>query len=170
MNKRSLAPAGLAAAALVIAACGSSGNSANPGSTKPPASPTTNANTLKTMTINGTMVVTDAKGLTLYSFAPDTPTTSKCNGTCAGVWPPVQGPATAGAGITGKLGTITRADGATQATYNGHPVYTYTGDTAPGQANGNGLNVQGGVWHEVTNSGAGSPAPSHSGSSGGNGY
>jgi predicted lipoprotein with Yx(FWY)xxD motif len=169
MNKRSLAPAGLAAAALVIAACGSSGS---PASTKPSPSPTASASAsaLKTMTINGTVVVTNAKGLTLYSFAPDTPTTSKCNGACAGVWPPVQGPATAGAGVTGKLATITRADGSTQATYNGHPLYTYTGDTAPGQANGNGLDVQGGVWHEVTVSGGAAPAPSHSSSSGGYGY
>jgi predicted lipoprotein with Yx(FWY)xxD motif len=43
--------------------------------------------------------------------------------------------------------------GSTQATYDGHPLYTYTADTAPGQAKGNGLNVEGGVWHEVTASG-----------------
>jgi predicted lipoprotein with Yx(FWY)xxD motif len=169
MNKRWLTPAGLAAFVLVLAACGSSGTSGSSSTTRPPASPTASASALKTMTINGTMVVTDSKGLTLYSFAPDTSTTSKCNGACAGVWPPVKGPATAGAGVTGKLATITRADGSTQATYNGHPLYTYTGDTAPGQANGNGLNLSGGVWHEIPAAGSGgaAPAPSHSGSSGG---
>jgi predicted lipoprotein with Yx(FWY)xxD motif len=166
MNKR-WAPAGLAAAALVIAACGSSASPGSSGTTTPAAS----SSALKTMSINGTVVLTNAKGLTLYSFAPDTSTTSKCNGSCAGVWPPVKGPATAGSGVTGKLATITRADGSTQATYNGHPLYTYTGDSAPGQANGNNLNVSGGVWHEVTASGGAAPAPSHSSSgSGGYGY
>jgi predicted lipoprotein with Yx(FWY)xxD motif len=63
------------------------------------------------------------------------------------------GPAAAGQDITGTLGVITRADGSTQATYDGHPLYIYTTDTAPGQAKGNGLNVEGGVWHEVTASG-----------------
>jgi predicted lipoprotein with Yx(FWY)xxD motif len=86
----------------------------------------------------------------LYWFVPDTATTSKCNGSCATFWPPVKGPATAGAGVTGTLATIKRADGSVQATYNGHPLYTYVGDHAPGQATGNGLNVNGGVWHEVT--------------------
>jgi predicted lipoprotein with Yx(FWY)xxD motif len=65
----------------------------------------------------------------------------------------VAGPATAGAGVTGKLGTIKRSDGSTQATYNGHPLYTYVGDSAPGQAKGNGLNLSGGLWHEVPASG-----------------
>ena len=94
--------------------------------------------------------MTNGKGFTLYWFVPDTATTSKCNGSCATFWPPVKGPATAGAGVTGKLATIKRADGSAQATYNGHPLYTYVGDHAPGQATGNGLNANGGVWHEVT--------------------
>ena len=61
-------------------------------------------------------------------------------------------------GVTGKLGTITRSDGTAQATYNGDPLYTYVGDTAPGQAKGNGLNASGGVWHEVTVSGSAAAA------------
>jgi predicted lipoprotein with Yx(FWY)xxD motif len=65
----------------------------------------------------------------------------------------VKGPVTAGPGVTGTLGTIKRADGSTQATYDGHPLYTYVGDSAPGQAHGNGLNLNGGLWHEVTPSG-----------------
>ena len=103
----------------------------------------------------------------MHWFAPDTPTTSKCNGSCGTFWPPVKGPATAGAGVTGKLATITRSDGSVQATYNGHPLYTYSVDSAPGQAKGNGLNLSGGVWHEVTASGAAAPASSKSASSGG---
>jgi predicted lipoprotein with Yx(FWY)xxD motif len=157
--------AGLAAMALVVAACGSSGSSSAPSSSAAaPASsaaPSTPASTsaLMTATINGTKVVTNSRGFTLYWFAPDTSTTSKCNGSCATYWPPVKGPATAGAGVTGTLGTITRSDGTKQATYDGHPLYTYVGDTAPGQAKGNALNLSGGLWYEMTVSGA-TPAAS----------
>ena len=108
---------------------------------------------LKTMHIGGVTVLTNAKGRTLYRFAPDTATRSACYGTCAAYWPPVQGAATAGPDVTGRLGTITRSDGSVQATYDGHPLYTYVGDTAAGQANGNGLNLNGGLWYEVTASG-----------------
>jgi len=171
MNKTWLAPAGLAAT-LLIAACGSSTSSG--GSTSTAAAPASSAaassSALKTTKIGGATVLTNAKGFTLYWFVPDTPTTSKCNGSCATYWPPVKGPATAGAGVTGKLGTITRSDGSVQATYNGHPLYTYVADGAPGQAKGNGLNLSGGVWHEVTVSGAAAPAPSGSASAGGGGY
>jgi predicted lipoprotein with Yx(FWY)xxD motif len=108
---------------------------------------------LKTVRISGVTVLANARGLTLYWFAPDTATRSNCNGTCAAYWPPVKGPATAGPGATGRLGRIERPDGSIQATYDGHPLYTYIGDTAPGQANGNGLNLNGGLWHEVIASG-----------------
>jgi predicted lipoprotein with Yx(FWY)xxD motif len=105
---------------------------------------------LKTATIGGVTVLTNAKGFTLYWFAPDTPTRSACYGACVGYWPPLTGPPAPGPGVTGKLGTIKRTDGTTQASYNGHPLYTYVGDTAPGQAFGNNLNLNGGLWHEVT--------------------
>jgi len=108
---------------------------------------------LKTAKIGGVTVLTSAKGFTLYWFAPDTPARSNCNGGCAAYWPPVTGTPAAGPGVTGRLGTIKRSDGTTQATYNGHPLYTYLGDNAPGQANGNGINLNGGLWHEVTVSG-----------------
>jgi len=98
-------------------------------------------------------VLTNAKGLTLYWFAPDTSTKSVCNGSCAQYWPPVPGHVRAGPGVTGTLGTITRSDGSSQATYNGHPLYTYVSDTSPGQDNGNNLNINGGLWHDVTVSG-----------------
>jgi predicted lipoprotein with Yx(FWY)xxD motif len=122
-----------------------------------------------TATVNGTKVLTNAKGFVLYWFAPDTPTSSKCTGSCATFWPPVTGPVTAGSGVTGTLGTITRSDGTKQATYDGHPLYTYVGDTAPGQAKGNGLNLSGGLWYEMTVSGA-TPAALASAKSGGGGY
>jgi predicted lipoprotein with Yx(FWY)xxD motif len=60
---------------------------------------------------------------------------------------------TAGPGVPGRLATIRRSDGSAQATYDGHPLYTYIGDTAPGQAHGNDLNLNGGLWHEVTTAG-----------------
>ena len=174
MNKTWLAPAGLAAT-LLIAACGSSTSATGAGSTTssaaaPASSAAASSSVLKTTKIGGATVLTNAKGFTLYWFAPDTPTTSNCNGSCAAYWPPVKGPATAGAGVTGKLGTITRSDGSMQATYNGHPLYTYVADSAPGQAKGNGLNLNGGVWHEVTVSGAAALAPSGSAGAGGGGY
>ena len=92
------------------------------------------------------MVLTDAAGRTLYSFAPDWPNKSVCYGSCAAYWPPVTGNPTAGSGITGKIGTIKRTDGTTQLTYDGHPLYTYIGDNAPGQDNGNNINLNGGLW------------------------
>ena len=163
-SSRSWIPAGWAAAALaalavVATACGSSsgGSSAGSGSSaSAAASPTAGSSStaLKTAKIGGATVLTNAKGFTLYWFVPDTATKSNCNGSCAHFWPPVKGPATAGSGVTGKLGVITRSDGSKQATYVGHPLYTYVGDTAPGQAKGNGLNLSGGVWHEMTASGA----------------
>ena len=158
--------AGLALIAVLATGCSAAaaGYHAAAGS----AASSSSSSAVKTATINGATVLTNAKGLTLYSFAPDTMTTSNCNGTCAQLWPPVHGPVTSGPGVTGRLGTITRADGAIQATYNGHPLYTYVADTAPGQAKGNGLNASGGVWHEVTASGAAAPASTTGG--GGYGY
>jgi predicted lipoprotein with Yx(FWY)xxD motif len=109
---------------------------------------------LKTTTIHGATVLTNAKGHTLYWFERDTPNMSNCNGGCAAYWPPVTGSAAAGSGIAGKFGTIKRTDGSSQITYNSHPLYTYIADSGPGQANGNNINLNGGVWHEVTVSGA----------------
>jgi len=170
--------AGLAALALALSACASSASSSSstpatsapaagassPASSAPassaPAS-SASATTLGKTTINGTAVVTNSKGMTLYWFVPDTSTASKCTGSCATYWPPLIGPVTAGSGVTGTLGSITRPGGATQVTYDGHPLYTYAGDSAPGQAKGNGLNVSGGVWWEMTVSGA-KPATSTS--------
>jgi predicted lipoprotein with Yx(FWY)xxD motif len=90
----------------------------------------------------------------VYWFVPDTSTTSKCSGSCATYWPPVTGPATAGSGVTGTLGTITRSDGSKEVTYDGHPLYTYAGDQSAGQAKGNDVNASGGLWWEMTVSGA----------------
>lgn len=162
-----LASAAVIAAALSVAACGSSSSSSSGPASAPPSAAsgsTSSASALKTTTIDGTTVLTNTQGFTLYMFAPDSSTASKCDGSCAQIWPPVTGPVIAGPGISGTLGTIKRADGATQATYNGHPLYAYAGDTQPGQAKGNGIK---GVWHEVT---PGTAAAASSPGTGGYGY
>jgi predicted lipoprotein with Yx(FWY)xxD motif len=82
----------------------------------------------------------DARGLSLYFFANDAVGggTSACTGQCASAWPPLaaSGPLTAGAGVSGELGTMTRADGMEQVTYNGRPLYLFANDQAPGDTNG----------------------------------
>jgi predicted lipoprotein with Yx(FWY)xxD motif len=146
-----------AAAAAVVAACSSSGTpsgtSASGGSSAHVAAA---AIGLKTAKVGGATVLTNAKGFTLYSFAPDTSTKSKCNGTCAQNWPPVK-PATA-SGVKGAFATIKRSDGSAQLTFHGHPLYTFVGDKSPGQASGNGINAFGGLWHEAHASGTAGPA------------
>jgi predicted lipoprotein with Yx(FWY)xxD motif len=139
--------AGLTAAGLGVAAVVLLGVAVANASTSAPAATSTTA--LKTATIGGKTVLTNGKGFTLYSFAPDTPTTSKCYGTCAAYWPPAIGSSAAGSGLPGKTTTIKRTDGSLQLTYNGHPLYTYVGDSAPGQASGNNVNLNGGLWLEV---------------------
>jgi|HubBroStandDraft_6_1064221.scaffolds.fasta_scaffold381764_2 predicted lipoprotein with Yx(FWY)xxD motif len=179
----------LAGGAALLAACGSSGSPST--STSTPAtsgaassaatSPQGSGSSASTVTImthstsKGT-VLTNAQGKTLYWFAIDTPTKSNCNGSCTSFWPPVIGKAAAVSGTTlmHGFGTITRSDGSVQATYDGHPLYTYAADTAPGQIGGNALNVSGGLWWAMTPSGAklggAAPSGSSSSSSGGGGY
>jgi predicted lipoprotein with Yx(FWY)xxD motif len=124
-------------------------------------------------------ILVDSKGNTLYTFAKDTGSQSMCAGSCASVWPPLTASGhPTGRGVSaGMLGTTKRADGSTQVTFAGHPLYTYTADSGPGQATGNGINEFGGVWNAVLPSGAPAPAGGSSGgggasttSSGGYGY
>lgn len=162
------APAGFAAAALVLAACGSSspGSTSSASSSAPSAaSSAASGTTLQMTTFSGKKVLTNAQGMAVYWFAVDTSSKSNCSKTCLKFWPIVPGPATAGTGVTGTLGVIT-TNGVKQATYEGHPLYTYVGDTAPGQVKGNALNVSGGLWWVMTPSGA-KVAASSAGSSGG---
>jgi predicted lipoprotein with Yx(FWY)xxD motif len=169
--------AGLAALALTVSACASSGSSSAATSNTPAAGggssssapAATGGSTVTAKTIGGQQVLTDAQGKTLYWFAIDTSSKSNCSGSCATYWPPVKGPVTAGSGVTGTLGTITRSDGTKQATYLGHPLYTYVADSAPGQNKGNGLNLSGGLWWEMTVSGSKPPAGSAAATTGGGG-
>jgi predicted lipoprotein with Yx(FWY)xxD motif len=113
-------------------------------------------------------ILVDSKGLTLYTFQNDTGSMSTCNGSCAQFWPPLiaSGKPSAGSGVSaGMLGTSKRSDGSTQVTFAGHPVYTYSLDSSPGQTTGNGINSSGGIWNAVQPSGAKAPM----GSSGGSG-
>jgi predicted lipoprotein with Yx(FWY)xxD motif len=184
MRHRKWMPAAFAVFAIALTACGSSSSggtasgtpsaaASSPGSQSPSASTVM----LKSAKTHLGTVLTNAKGFTLYWFAIDTATSSKCTGSCTTYWPPVTGSPQASAGVSlpGKLGTITRSDGTVQATYNGHPLYTYSGDSSPGQTSGNKVNGSGGLWYAVTLSGsagagASSAPASSSGGGGGGGY
>lgn len=117
-------------------------------------------------------VLTDTHGMTLYYFDPDTATTAACTGGCTQVWPPLLLPAGtphASASLSGTLATVQDANGR-QVTYNGHPLYTFSGDTKPGDTNGNGIQ---GKWHVATPSIpvlAANSSSSGTGSSGGYSY
>ena len=164
---------GLAAFALTVSACASSGSSTATTANTPAAGGNSSSapaaaggNTVSQKTIGSQQVLVDSSGKTLYWFAIDTSGASKCSGTCLTFWPVVKGPVTAGSGVTGTLGTITRSDGSMQATYLGHPLYTYIGDKSPGQNKGNGVNASGGLWWEMTVNGS-TPSPSAAGGGGG---
>jgi predicted lipoprotein with Yx(FWY)xxD motif len=169
----------LAASAVLLAACASNSSPTGPATSSPAASATDQANAgarsvaIKTMSTSKGTVLANPDGLTLYWFAKDTKTQSKCNGSCATYWPPVLGTAVAAAGrLPHGFGTIKRAGGQTQATYDGHPLYTYMGDTAAGHVNGNGLSASGGLWWAITPSGTKlrpRKASKSSGSGGGSG-
>ena len=94
---------------------------------------------------NGTfgMVLTDAQGFTLYTFPSDHNGISSCTGSCASIWPALTVPAgttaTAGPGVPGTVSEVLQPDGADQVTYNGSPLYTFVGDSSPGQATGDGV-------------------------------
>lgn len=105
-----------------------------------------------TVTVQGKSetILTDASGKTLYYFTPDTATTSACTSACAQNWPPLlstgSGTPTSSTTLSGKISTQTTANG-NQVAYNGHFLYTFANDTAPGQANGQGLL---GKWYVAT--------------------
>jgi predicted lipoprotein with Yx(FWY)xxD motif len=94
-------------------------------------------------------VLTDASGKTLYYFKKDTATKAACTGNCTDLWPPLllaTGTPTSSGSLPGKLTVVTDANGK-QIQYNGHFLYTFKGDFAAGQANGQGI---GGVWFVAT--------------------
>jgi predicted lipoprotein with Yx(FWY)xxD motif len=154
------------AGALVLAACGGSGTSSSSGSSPSyGAAPPSNSNTssssgaasvvgTKTTSL-GTFLV-DGTGRTLYLWDADHGSKSTCSGACAQAWPPLTTTATPKAGGAVKaslLGTTKRADGSSEVTYAGHPLYTFAGDTQAGQTTGQGSNGFGAPWWVVTPAG-----------------
>jgi predicted lipoprotein with Yx(FWY)xxD motif len=167
-SKRIYGGAALALLAIAVAGCGSS---ADPSATAN-SSTTASAAVIKTADTTHGTVLTDSSGYTLYWFAKDHGTTSACTGSCATAWPPVTvtGTPDAGASLPGKLGTISRGSGVMQLTYDGHPLYTYAGDTSPGTVTGNDINGYGGLWWAMTTTGATVASTSSTKSSGGGGW
>ncbi|MBX5449593.1 hypothetical protein [Thermogemmatispora sp.] len=123
-------------------------------STTPTAAPASGPVVVKTtmVSLNGqsTTILTDIRGRTLYYFTSDTPTQSACTGGCASTWPPLlfqgNGSPQSATPLPGRLSVVKDAHGQ-QIAYNGHLLYTYAGDTAPGQIHGNGV---GGRWFVAT--------------------
>jgi predicted lipoprotein with Yx(FWY)xxD motif len=157
----------LIAAVLVASACTSAGSSPA-GSSQAPSSELASvaggATIGTTSTAKYGTVLTGPTGMTLYTHAGDNATTSTCTGGCATAWPPLvtTGPPTAGAGVTGQLGTLTRPDGTTQVTYGGLPLYYWQGDAKAGDTTGQGVN--GFSVALVSGSASGTPAASASSS------
>jgi predicted lipoprotein with Yx(FWY)xxD motif len=146
-----------------VAACSNNqgGNPTNPPATQPAsssaasqppaASPPAGSAVTLTLATNSKLgdYVTGADGMALYVFLPDKgKDTSQCTGSCAGNWPPLTvadaGDVTAGDGVTGALGTITRDDGSLQVTLGGAPLYYYIADKAAGDVKGQDVND---VWY-----------------------
>ena len=178
--KRELALIGGTAGLLILAACGSAtagtGSSNSPTAiaaptatptpvatptptpTPVPAAPPPAAGTAVSLRSVGNLgqILVGANGKTVYVFLADKGMTSTCNGSCAQNWPPVTTtgtPHAAGGVSQALLGTTKRADGATQVTYHGHPLYYFIADTGPGMANGEGLNAFGALWEVVNAAG-----------------
>jgi predicted lipoprotein with Yx(FWY)xxD motif len=164
------------ASLMLLAACGGGGSTyGSDGSGTSQVAHT--AGSIAVATTAAGKVLVDPTGRTLYVFAPDSRGHSTCTGSCETYWPPVPGADAkrgASAAVTATLGSIKRADGSSQLTVDGYPVYTYVGDHAKGQANGQGTNLSGGLWWVVSPSGARvtkTPPTSAGGSSaGGGGY
>jgi len=139
----------LAGVVLTAAACGSSSPSANAGNSTTPttqatsSTSTTGATTsvvLKTSSISGVgTALVDSKGFTLYMYGPDKPNAIACTGQCATTWPPLLVPSGDHLATMSGLSTVTRPGGAVQVAYNGKPLYTFSGDSKPGQDNGKGI-------------------------------
>ena len=160
--------ASFATVIFVVAACTSGG--ASPAPSAGGASVAAGAAIGTASSANFGTVLTGPNGMTLYTHAGDSATSSTCTGQCATAWPPLAttGQPSAGAGVTGQLGTLTRSDGSTQVTYGGLPLYYWQGDAKAGDVTGNGVNgfsvatVSGGAAASPGASGA-APAPSSSG-------
>lgn len=174
MHKRTLVVVIPVAVALLMAGCGSS--STKSPSTSTPAAPASSSShtssagqstsaatsaatrpaviSTKHDSKLGAILAYGPKRLTVYLFESDKGKSSSCTGACAKVWPPVTGkPQATGGAVSAELGTITRADGTKQVTYNGHPLYLYVKDKDDGDAYGQGINNFGAGWYTLAPSG-----------------
>ena len=152
--------------ALALAGCGSSSKAS---ASAPPTAANGQAVTVGVTNTGLGDVLVDAQGRTLYLFQKDSGTTSACTGSCATFWPPLiaSGTPTVGSGANAALiSTAKRADGKTQVVYNGHPVYTYTGDHKAGDTTGQGLVAFGGGWFALSPAGDQISSPTASSGSG----
>lgn len=137
--------------ALSVVACGTPTGTTSGGST-PTSSSTQALVHTATASVGGKSetILTNAQGMTLYYFTLDTSTKAACVGTCAGIWPPLlaadASSVTSSTSLPGALSVATTANGM-QVEYNGHPLYIYSKDTAPGQTNGEGFK---GKWFVAT--------------------
>jgi len=115
------------------------------------------AATVKTASTPLGTILVDRSGRSLYLFERDTGPRSTCAGECAVDWPPLTTsgrPRAAGKAAAGMLGTTRRADGTTEVTYAGHPLYYYVGDSGPGQTNGQNIDAFGAEWYVLGPGGA----------------
>jgi predicted lipoprotein with Yx(FWY)xxD motif len=166
--KRSILPILAVVAALAATACGGSSSSnsstastGSSGSTygstaSTPAPSTGGVAAIKTTSGDLGTFLTDAKGRTLYLWEADKGSSSMCSGACAQAWPPLTttGAPQAGTGVKSSLlGTTKRSDGKLEVTYNGHPLYYFAGDTAPGKTAGQGTDGFGAEWYVVGTNG-----------------
>lgn len=147
----------VAISTLALAALAGCSSPASTTPTTPPAessAPETAASDAAVATSSLGDIVVDGKGMAVYFFDKDTAGsgTSACTGPCADLWPAVESASTTPVvdGVTGEIATITGTDGGNQITINGHPIYTYTPDTAAGDVTGQGF---GGVWWVVSPAG-----------------
>jgi predicted lipoprotein with Yx(FWY)xxD motif len=157
---RLIAIALLAALGLIAAGCGgSSMSSSAPKNGVAGAQHTTSSVAVKTRKITGLgTVLVNTKGRTLYVFANDKRSKVTCTGSCAQFWPPLKwksaGKPKAGGSAKGRLlGLDKDPAGGKVVTYNKWPLYTYTGDSSAGQANGQNLNLNGGKWYVISATG-----------------
>ena len=112
-------------------------------STTPAATPEANGSIITTQSGAKGSYLAGANGMTLYTFDNDSVGVSNCTESCAGLWPPYTTNSVPASLPTG-IAVITRSDSTIQFTYKGMPLYYYSGDTQPGDINGDGV---GGIWH-----------------------
>lgn len=168
MSARARLAAGAGSAfgvALLVAACstGSSGTAAA-GSSSPAGASSSSAaaggsgsTVITTVSSSAATFLANGSGHAVYLWTKDSSGMSACSGACAGAWPPVTttGTVTASGGAkSSDLGTITRSDGTKQVTYDGHPLYLFSGDSGPGMASGQGNDGFGAKWWLVSPSGS----------------